>query len=598
MHPSPTLRTNSAAEQRDFHPAVRRLSSDSLVRGDRILGTVAGNAESVAWEVPGSVLLQPFLHGAGTRVRKSLIHLFTAGIVGVTVHLNEQTSNGQRILQALHGAYTFGSESCLAGIEVDRVRALGNDRSGFVGGVLRRLAFRASASHAGLRAGDERLVFNVLHIGDRRVLEQRRILLRRDVAEDRVRGAEVVVGTGLQAEENEVVGQVVDRRSAQLHFQSLGIAFGHTFVVFVPVRFILVAVDLGANGGSLMQHLVTAFESGSQQALNLRTVSFEEGLRAYNHIGHLRAILLRADYFDQSAFTLGDSHVARRPGHNRIDANMLGLAGKVAVLHDLAIVALSGNVVRGSYIVVGSVDPVDRVRIVGFLVWIVLDAVVAFPLLGDIPIAVAQHTLYQQAFRRLRIALNFGRRHERVLTTAVARRAYDLGLEVGSELLQLWIDSRQKLTRTVTHDQDEIRAVGTLRRTVGDFSGARNQVLLHLAGIVLADQRQVNAVLFHQRALRRGRSAVGINQSDLGVPFPNLAANQSGAHARGSRCRKGNGLDVLHHRILHVRQYRLLGHQRFHHPGSGNPAKLGGFAQPEDKEHYQQDDQDYFRASL
>src|SRR5260370_17296363 len=113
MHPSPTIRTNSATEQSDLHPAVRRLSSDSLVRGHRILGTVAGNAESVAWEVPGSVLLQPFLHGVGTRVRKSLIHLFTAGIVGVTVHLNEQTSNGQRTLQPLLAAHPFVTEDSL-----------------------------------------------------------------------------------------------------------------------------------------------------------------------------------------------------------------------------------------------------------------------------------------------------------------------------------------------------------------------------------------------------------------------------------------------------------------------------------------------------
>ena len=83
---------------------------------------------------------------------------------------------------------------------------------------------------------------------------------------------------------------------------------------------------------------------------------------------------------------------------------MLGLAGEVAVFHNLPVITLSGNVVSGGHIVVRSVDPIHRVRVICLLVRIVLDAVIALPLLGDVPVAIAQHTFHQQTFGSLRIA--------------------------------------------------------------------------------------------------------------------------------------------------------------------------------------------------
>jgi len=137
-----------------------------------------------------------------------------------------------------------------------------------------------------------------------------------------------------------------------------------------------------------------------------------------------------------------------------------------------------------------------------------------------------------------------------------------------------------------------------LRRAAGNLAGAGDQILLHFAGVILTDERQVGAVLFHERAFGRARPAVGVDHVDLRVPFPNLAADQSGRNARCCRTGKGHGVNVLHQSFFYIGQGGLLGHERFHDAGGGNPAKFRGLAESKHEAHDEQSDQDQFRASL
>src|SRR5260370_32235968 len=133
-------------------------------------------------------------------------------------------------------------------------------------------------------------------------------------------------------------------------------------------------------------------KGGWRPALGFGEIAVEEILGPQDHGRHLRTILLGTDDFHQATLAFGDRDVARSPGYDRIDADVLGFSGQMSVFYDFAVVTFSGHVIGGGNVVVGSIEPVDGVGIPRLLIGIVLDAVVAFPLLGNIPVAVTQHT--------------------------------------------------------------------------------------------------------------------------------------------------------------------------------------------------------------
>src|SRR5580658_1063999 len=114
-------RCTLATRQCDLHAAIGRFPSGRVVGRHRVLRTVAYNLEAVVGEVAWRVLLQPILHGSGAGIGQRLIHSLTARVVGVTIDLNEEAGDSQRVLQFRHGAHAFRGERCLAGVEINRV---------------------------------------------------------------------------------------------------------------------------------------------------------------------------------------------------------------------------------------------------------------------------------------------------------------------------------------------------------------------------------------------------------------------------------------------------------------------------------------------
>ena len=140
--------------------------------------------------------------------------------------------------------------------------------------------------------------------------------------------------------------------------------------------------------------------------------------------------------------------------------------------------------------VVRRIDPIESVGVPCFFVWIVLDLVVRGPLHGDIPIAVAKHSSNQAALGGLCVRLPFRWAHQFVFTAGVSGGADDLRDIFAStvvELFKLGIDGGEKLAGAVTHNKNVVCAGGTLACAVVELLGAGNQIVLHLASVILTD---------------------------------------------------------------------------------------------------------------
>src|SRR5580658_2084842 len=114
-------RCTLATRQCDLHAAVGRFPGGRVVGRHRTLRTVPYDLEAVIGEVARRVLLQPILYRGSAGVGERLIHSLAARVVGVTIDLNEEAGDSQRVLQFRHGAHAFRGERCLAGVEINRV---------------------------------------------------------------------------------------------------------------------------------------------------------------------------------------------------------------------------------------------------------------------------------------------------------------------------------------------------------------------------------------------------------------------------------------------------------------------------------------------
>src|SRR4030095_6199862 len=103
-------------------------------------------------------------------------------------------------------------------------------------------------------------------------------------------------------------------------------------------------------------------------------------------VGHLRGVLAGGGDGDQTAPLLGDGHVTRGPGDHAVYADALGIPRAAAVLDHRPLLAVVRDVLLGGVDVVGGRDPVEAVGVPGPLVRVVAQAVVAQPLLGDVPV--------------------------------------------------------------------------------------------------------------------------------------------------------------------------------------------------------------------
>ena len=104
----------------------------------------------------------------------------------------------------------------------------------------------------------------------------------------------------------------------------------------------------------------------------------EELLDAHDDRRHLRSVLVRGDDLGRAGAAVHGLLVAGSPGHDAVRADVLGLARRAPVLDHLAVFATVGDEDLGDgldVILVRRGNPVDRIRIVGLQVGVVLQAV-------------------------------------------------------------------------------------------------------------------------------------------------------------------------------------------------------------------------------
>ncbi len=266
-----------------------------------------------------------------------------------------------------------------------------------------------------------------------------------------------------------------------------------------------------------------------------------------------------------------------------------------AVLAGIGVIDFRGlDVIRG-------IDPIESLGVKRFFVGIIFDLVVRRPLHGDIPIAIAKHAGDQAALGCLRVSLPFRRAHQLVFPARISRRADDLcDVFAGAvvQLLELRINRGEKLARAVAHDQDIVGAGGALACAVVELFRAGNQVVLHLAGVILADQLDVRIVLFHQAVVRRLRAAIGVDIVHLRVPGPYFGADQRRFHGRRSRFRERRRFDVGHDCFFQVRQSGFRWNEGLCNARRGNPAAAHRGAKTEEKNSPDNQKQNNFRSRL
>ena len=204
-------------------------------------------------------------------------------------------------------------------------------------------------------------------------------------------------------------------------------------------------------------------------------------------------------------------------------------------LHVLELGAVAADVLLGRVDVVGGGDPVEGVGVIAGLVGIVGDLVVAQPLEGDVPVAVAQHARHQASARLLRVLLPRGRPHELVLAAAVTGGADHHGGVLGAELAQAIVEPLEEHRRTVAHDGDEVGAGGRVLLALLQPFGEGGHQRLHLIGVVLADELEVHPVLAHEAVRRRLLATSGEDEAHLGVPGPVIEADLRLVRATGPR---------------------------------------------------------------
>ena len=326
-----------------------------------------------------------------------------------------------------------------------------------------------------------------------------------------------------------------------------------------------------------------------------------ELLDANNDVRHLRAVLPGRDDGHQSPAAMSHVDVARRPGDHAVHADVLGFPGQPAVVNHFAVFAGIGVIDFRGLDVVRRIHPIESFGVPRLFVRIVLDLVVCGPLHGDIPIAVAKDSRDQSALGRLGVRLPFGRTHQLVFPARVPRRADDLcrvftGAVV--QLLKLRIDCGKKLARAIAHDQYVVRTGGTLTCAIVKLFGTGNQVVLHLAGVILADQFHVGIVFFHQAVARRLRTAIGVDIVHLCVPGPYFGAYQRRFDGGRSRFRERRWFDVGHHCFLQVRQSGFRRNERFGNARRRNPAAAHRRAETEEKDCPDNQQQNNLRSRL
>ncbi len=167
---------------------------------------------------------------------------------------------------------------------------------------------------------------------------------------------------------------------------------------------------------------------------------------------------------------------------------MLGLPRFLSVVNDGTVFAVARDVLGARIDVVARVNPVERIRIVGLFVGVILQVVVPEPLLGDVPVAVSNDAGNHATHRRLWIALPILGTHELVFTARVAGRTDDLRLILGAELLEKRVQTNEKRGRAVAHDRHEMRAPGGLLGALAELGREFNERVLQLVVIVLARQ--------------------------------------------------------------------------------------------------------------
>ncbi len=239
-------------------------------------------------------------------------------------------------------------------------------------------------------------------------------------------------------------------------------------------------------------------------------------LVADDGIRHLRAILLRRHDGDQAALLLGDGHVTRGPRHDTVDAVLLLLAG----LDVLQLRAEAGHVLLSRVDIVRGIHPIERIGIIGGLIGIVRQLVVAEPLERDVPVAIAQHARHETAAGLLRVGLPRGRPHELVLASTVAGRSDDHRRVVRPDFREAVVEPLEKRRRTVTHDRHEVSAGRRVGLTLLQPLGERGHQSLHLIDVVFAGELQVDAVLAHEALRGRLLAARGEHHAGLRVPRP------------------------------------------------------------------------------
>lgn len=205
---------------------------------------------------------------------------------------------------------------------------------------------------------------------------------------------------------------------------------------------------------------------------------------------------------------------------------MRRLARRPTVLHDRTIFAVVGIVLGCGIEKVGRRHPVDAVRNVRFFVRVVAQLaigirivrVVAHPLHRDVPVAVAQNAGDHFAARVERVGEPARGSHKGIFAVRAPDRTDDLGRILGPELLELAIETGQKVRRAIAHDIDEVHALRGVRLAIMERFGERDQLGLHGISVVLTRDLEVDAHGAHQASLRRLHAAARVVEARLGVP--------------------------------------------------------------------------------
>ena len=388
------------------------------------------------------------------------------------------------------------------------------------------------------------------------------------------------------------------RGAAQLHHKPLLVSGLRALIVFHPVGRIGFVVEFGRNDPGLVQrfgigfHLVAALGNAFNQFFHGFAVVLHILLNANQHAWHLAAVFLGGNDGHQPAFFLGHVHIAGGPGCHAVYGNGLLFTGAFAILHHFAFFLVAGNVFFGGIQIVIRRHKVHGIGIVGFLVGVDADSVVAAPFDHNIPVAIAQDGGRQSAPGRLRIVFPSGQAHELVLAQRFAARIDNLGAVVGTDFFQFRIHARQERRRAIAHDRNKLRAlVGVL--VVPVFIRKLDQRGLHLRHIVLARDFEVHVFLGHNRVFGGLRAAVGKNGSHLRVPSPHqpphfgtvdsgriFGWHSGGLHIGGGCAAAGTGqvnlADFLRLRGFAFQHVAAVHDQPFHAPKRGDDQKDNG----------------------